>query len=167
MPTAYLSLGSNLGDRAENLRNALTRIETTQVRLTGVSSLYETAPVGETATPVPMYLNQVAAIETDLAPSDVLDHLQEVERIGGRIRTTRWAARTIDIDLLLYDDVTVESERLTVPHPRIYERAFVLLPLAEIAPGLRFPDGTTVEERLASPTVQDQIERNEVQRLTP
>jgi 2-amino-4-hydroxy-6-hydroxymethyldihydropteridine diphosphokinase len=157
MATAYLSLGSNLGDRAANLREALGRLDKGgAVRVTAVSSLYETAPVGETPEPVPAYLNLVARVETELPPEELLLHTQAVERAGGRAPTFRWGPRVIDIDIALYDAISVVTETLTIPHPRLRERAFVLRPLVEVAPGLRLPDGTTVKSLLGQPVVAAQ-----------
>jgi 2-amino-4-hydroxy-6-hydroxymethyldihydropteridine diphosphokinase len=159
MPTVYLSLGSNLGDRSQNLREAITRLEERGLQITAISSVYETVPVGETAEPVPYYLNIAARAETDLHPQALLNVMQAVEQAGGRTPTFRWGPRIIDIDLLLYDGVTMDSDRLTLPHPRLYERAFALIPLSEIAPDLTFPDGTTLSDRLNDPDVRAQSVR--------
>jgi 2-amino-4-hydroxy-6-hydroxymethyldihydropteridine diphosphokinase len=156
MPTAYLSLGSNLGNRAANLRSALESLETAELHIKAVSSIVETVPVGETTEPVPLYLNLVAEAETSLPPEALLKHTQSVEKAIGRTPTFRWGPRTIDIDILVYDQVTLESEELTIPHPRLFERAFALLPLEEIAPGLRFADGSTLSERLNNPAITTQ-----------
>jgi 2-amino-4-hydroxy-6-hydroxymethyldihydropteridine diphosphokinase len=156
MPTAYLSLGSNLGDRAANLRSALESLETAELRITAVSSIVETVPVGETTEPVPDYLNLVAEAETSLPPEALLKHTQAVEKAIGRVPTFRWGPRVIDIDILVYDQVTVESEGLTIPHPRLFERAFALQPLSELAPDLRFPDGSNISERLEEPEIKAQ-----------
>jgi 2-amino-4-hydroxy-6-hydroxymethyldihydropteridine diphosphokinase len=156
MPTAYLSLGSNLGDRAANLRAALESLESAELHITAVSSIVETVPVGETTEPVPDYLNLVAEAETSLPPEALLIHTQSVEKALGRVPTFRWGPRIIDIDILVYDQVTLESERLTIPHPRLFERAFALLPLAELAPDLRFPDGSTMRARLEDPVIKTQ-----------
>ena len=167
MPTTYLSLGSNLGDRAQNLRDAIWGLEERGIRVTGVSPVYETVPVGETAEPVPNYLNCVVRAETDLSPEALLHVTQAVERAGGRTPTFRWGPRLIDIDLLLYDSVTMESERLTVPHPRLFERAFALIPLHEIEPDLIFPDGSTLSERLTDPRVRAQSVRRTEEVVRP
>jgi 2-amino-4-hydroxy-6-hydroxymethyldihydropteridine diphosphokinase len=156
MPNVYLSLGSNLGDRAGNIAAALRRIGRAGIRIAAVSRLYETAPVGETPEPVPGYLNCAAHAETTLEPLQVLDATQAIERAGGRQPTFRWGPRTIDVDLLLYDSAAVETERLVLPHPRIYERAFVLVPLAEIAPDLVFPDGSALRQHLQNEAVAQQ-----------
>ncbi len=159
MPTIYLSLGSNVGDREANLRVALERLAEGPFRITGVSPIYETVPVGETPQPVPDYLNCVARAETELHPPEVLKYTQGVERVGGRTPTFRWGPRTIDVDLLLYDDATVLEPGLTVPHPRMAERAFVLKPLADLEPDLSMPDGTRIADLLARPEVREQAVR--------
>jgi 2-amino-4-hydroxy-6-hydroxymethyldihydropteridine diphosphokinase len=153
MATIYLSLGSNLGDREANLREAIGRLNNLHLRVSATSAIYESEPVGDTRGAAPNYLNGVIRAETELSPEQVLDYIGAVEGAGGRLRPYRWAPRTIDIDLLLYDSLTMESERLTVPHPRMRDRAFVLVPLAEIAPDLAFPDGTTVSAALHDPSV--------------
>lgn len=133
---AYISAGSNLGDRKANLEFALTSLaEKTSVLK--VSSLYETEPVGYLDQP--WFLNIVLELETGLAPSDLLRLCQEVEASCGRIRTFPNAPRTLDLDVLIYGDVVLQEEKLTIPHPRLAERKFVLEPLAEIAPDLVHP----------------------------
>lgn len=160
MNTVYLSLGSNLGDRPANLRAAIERLHRPpQIRLTGVSSFYETLPVGETPEPVPDYINCAVSVETLLPPLALLEYIQTVEREVGREPTFRWGPRVIDVDILLYDDITMQTERLTLPHPRLMERAFALIPLAEIAPDLVFTDGVSLAERMKTPQVQEQTVR--------
>jgi len=132
MATAYIGLGANLGDRMATLREAVRRL-TGLGRLIVVSSLYDTAPVGYLEQPP--FLNAVVALETELTPLVLLRELLAIERDLGRTRTFRNAPRTLDLDLLLIDDIMLESAELTLPHPRLHERAFVLVPLAEIAPG--------------------------------
>ncbi len=139
MPTAYLSLGANLGDRETNLAAALARLEDAGVALSRVSSLYETDPLG--GPPQPPYLNLVAEVQTELRPRELLRLCLTVEADLGRERTVRWGPRLLDIDLLLYANETSDDPELTLPHPRMMERQFVLVPLAEIAPDLRLPDG--------------------------
>ena len=131
MATAYIGLGSNLGDRVATLREAVRRLAGLG-RLVAVSSLYDTAPVGYLEQPP--FLNAVVALETELTPLMLLRELLAIERDLGRSRTFRNAPRTLDLDLLLIDDIMLESAELTLPHPRLHERAFVLVPLAEIAP---------------------------------
>lgn len=133
--TAYLGLGSNLGDRRARLAGAMQRLERTAgLRIVAVSSVYETTPVGVTGQPD--YLNLAAAIATSLAPTELLAECQRIESALGRVRLERWAPRTIDLDLLWYEDFVSAIPELTVPHPRMLERGFVMVPLAEIAPNL-------------------------------
>ncbi len=147
MSWAFLGLGSNQGDRLALLQKAEVRLVATPgIRIIACSSVYETAPVGLTRQP--WFLNRVLLIETMLEPHALLDVLQQVEHSLGRTRTVRWGPRTIDIDLLLYDDRTVASERLSIPHPELSRRRFVLLPLAEIDPDARLPDGRAVRDLL-------------------
>ena len=137
--TAYVALGANLGDARAALRLALEKIKALPLtQLHRVSSLYKTAPLdpdsgSETAALGADYLNAVVEIQTSLAAPALLDQLQRIELQAGRERPYRNAPRTLDLDLLLYGSARIESPRLTVPHPRIGQRAFVLVPLAEIA----------------------------------
>ncbi len=130
--TAFVGLGANLGERETALRNALAGIGALPgTRVLRISSLYRSAPVDAGG---PDYLNAVAEIATSLEPFALLQHLQTLERAAGRERPYRNAPRTLDLDILLYGDLQLDSSTLTVPHPRMQERAFVLLPLAELAP---------------------------------
>ncbi|MCU0957305.1 MAG: 2-amino-4-hydroxy-6-hydroxymethyldihydropteridine diphosphokinase [Hydrogenophaga sp.] len=131
--TAYVGLGANLGDAAHALRSALHALDhTTGVRLCKASSLYRTAPLDASG---PNYLNAVAEVATTLTAPALLSVLQSLENEAGRERPYRNAPRTLDLDLLLYGSARIDSARLIVPHPRMNERAFVLVPLSEIAPG--------------------------------
>lgn len=146
MNTVFISMGSNLGDRVEMLRRGLDELdqlgETQVVRL---SSIYDTEPVGEVDQP--RFLNAVVMIETELEPRVLLWNLLLIERRLGRVRTRRWGPRPLDLDILIYDDLVVDEPDLTIPHPLMHERAFVLVPLAELAPGLVHPLlGLTVAE---------------------
>ena len=140
--TAYVALGANLGDAVATLQwavKALDGLPLTQVRQ--ASSFYNTAPLGtdsggEALAPGSDYVNAVVALETGLNAPALLEQLQQLEKQAGRERPYRNAPRTLDLDLLLYGSARMESARLTVPHPRMMQRAFVLVPLAEIAPGL-------------------------------
>ena len=130
--TALVALGANLGDPARALREALQRLsEAPGVRLVRTSSVYRTAPIDSSG---PDYLNAVAEIATTLTAPDLLTALQAIEQGAGRERPYRNAPRTLDLDLLLYGSARIHSATLTVPHPRMGERAFVLVPLSEIAP---------------------------------
>jgi 2-amino-4-hydroxy-6-hydroxymethyldihydropteridine diphosphokinase len=151
MAMAYIGLGSNLGDREATLRAALGRLRAhPHIEVTAESRLIETAPVGGPPGQ-PAFLNGAAAVETDLEPHALLDALKETERALGRRPRERWGPREIDLDLLLYGDRIVETDRLTVPHPRLSERRFALGPLAEIAPDARDPvTGRTVRAMLAA-----------------
>ena len=147
--TVYLSLGANLGDRLANMRLALARLQTLAC-LEEVSSLYETDPQG--VSDQPLFLNAVCRFSTGLEPQALLRFLKNLEReIGRQPGGQRWGPRPIDLDILLYDDRVVDAPDLTVPHPRLAERAFVLVPLCELAPALRHPLlGKTMKELLAS-----------------
>ena len=142
---AYLSLGSNLGDRLENLREAMRRLGDAGIALKRTSSVYETEPVDNAAQG--WFLNCVAEVSTTLEPLEFLHRLQVVERELGRERTVPKGPRTIDIDILLYDDLLIETDELTVPHPRMLQRRFVLEPLCEIAPTLAIPGSAKIVEQ--------------------
>ncbi len=133
---AYLSLGSNVGDREKHLRAAITALEQ-EGRAISVSSLYETEPVDFTAQP--WFLNCALALETKKTPEALMAAVLRIEHEMGRQRVQDKGPRIIDIDILLYGDVIVNSENLTIPHPTMHSRRFVLEPLAEIAPGARHP----------------------------
>lgn len=148
MSVAYVALGANLGDRLATLRSARRRLDDAG-RVAAASSVYETEPVGYEGAPA--YLNAAVKLETELHQEELLNALLSLEAEHGRIRGVVNAPRTLDLDLLLYDDVVNSSERLTLPHPRMHDRAFVLVPLAEIAPELPVPGtGRTVRELLLS-----------------
>lgn len=129
----YISFGSNIGDREYQINEALRKLEQIQdTKLKAVSSLYETAPVGGVVQDD--FLNGAAIVETNLTPISFLNEIQRIELELGRERKIHWGPRTIDLDVLLMDEVVIEHERLKVPHPFMHERSFVLIPLAEIAP---------------------------------
>jgi 2-amino-4-hydroxy-6-hydroxymethyldihydropteridine diphosphokinase len=136
MATVYLGLGSNLGDREANLRRGLALLAG-RINHLSASSVYETEPWGYTEQP--KFLNLTCRGETDLPPLEVLVFCQEVEREAGRTPTFRYGPRVLDIDILAYGDQTFTSPELVIPHPRLEERAFVLAPLAELAPGWVHP----------------------------
>jgi len=133
----YLLLGSNLGDRLQVLQAARESVETQIGGIIAFSSIYETAPWGVLNQPA--FLNQVLEIETELAPEEILRIILEIEHELGRVRYERWGARVIDIDMLYFDSMILDSARLTLPHPRLHERRFTLIPLAEIAPHFLHP----------------------------
>lgn len=134
--TVYLGLGSNVGDKAAHLREAARRLEGIGA-IEALSSLYRTEPVG--FADQDWFLNAAACLRTRLSPRELLEAVLAMEREMGRIRTVRNGPRTIDIDLLLYGAAVVDEPGLSLPHPRLHERLFVLAPLAEIAPDLRHP----------------------------
>jgi 2-amino-4-hydroxy-6-hydroxymethyldihydropteridine diphosphokinase len=151
MMQAFLGLGSNLGDRAQNLQRAVDLLNAEAgVRVVGASSVWETDPVGGPSQP--NYLNAAVRVETDLTPLELLLACQRTEATLGRVRDVRWGPRTIDVDVLLIDALVVDDPALTVPHPRMAERSFVLLPLLELDPDASLPDGTRLRERLHAET---------------
>lgn len=133
MAISFLSLGSNLGDRLDHLSKAITALANQpKIKVLKVSSVYQTKPVG--GPEQEDYLNAVVKIQTELSALELLDVTQSIENNEGRIREVRWGPRTLDIDVLTYDDLISADEKLTLPHPRISERAFVLVPFFEIDP---------------------------------
>lgn len=135
---AYVGLGSNLDGPEQQVRMAIAELaELPDTRLIDVSPLYVSPPLGPSGQPD--YVNGVAMLDTGLAPHALLDCLQTLEDLHHRVRDVRWGARTLDLDLLLYGDEIIRSPRLTVPHPEIGKRAFVLIPLSDLAPALSVP----------------------------
>src|SRR5512141_3107138 len=150
MPIAYLALGTNLGDRLANLRAAVAALESSSAtHVLARSRVYET-PAWEYADQ-PAFLKMAVQVETSLEPSELLAYIKELERELGRTPTFHWGPRLIDIDILFYDDLVLNTPELIIPHPRLHERAFVLVPLADLAPGLVHPLlHQTVSQLLAS-----------------
>ena len=145
----YLGLGSNVGDRLENLKAAVRELERRDVRIVRSSRVYETDPVG--GPPQPDYLNAVIEVTTDLEPADLLRACLEVEVELGRERGERWGPRTIDVDILTYGAREIEESNLTVPHPRMPERAFVLVPLLELDADPPLPGGRSAQKLTLGP----------------
>jgi 2-amino-4-hydroxy-6-hydroxymethyldihydropteridine diphosphokinase len=142
---AFLGLGSNLGDRLANLQAAVDALQTEPgLQVTASSRVWETVPVG--GPPQPDYLNAVVRVETDLSARDLLDVARRVEARLGRIRRERWGARSLDVDVLLYDQEQIDESDLIVPHPRMTQRAFVVLPLLELESDPVLPDGTRLKD---------------------
>lgn len=155
MARAYLGIGTNLGDRLLNVRGALAelaRLPGTQ--LTAISRLYGSAPWGKPDQPD--FLNMVAEVQTALEPLQLLHECKRIERMQGRVAGERWGPRVLDIDILLYDRLVVNTPELVVPHPRMWERRFVLQPLADLAPQLAGPGGKTIEVLLNDKEISSQ-----------
>ncbi len=150
MRTGYLGLGSNVGDRAMHLRAAVEMLSESGIEVEAVSSTYETKPVGEVLDQ-PDFLNAAVRIRTELEPEALLDICKRIEVERGRtLDAPRHAPRALDVDLLLLGDLELRTERLTLPHPEVTSRRFVLAPLLELDPELALPDGTRLEDALAS-----------------
>ena len=139
MQNVFIALGSNLGDRLEHLKAGIVMLEQqSEIRVSAKSRVFETEPFGVTSAQG-AYLNAAAQLETSLSAQNLLTVMLEIERSRGRERTERWGARTLDLDILLYGSSLIWEPHLEIPHPRILERAFVLAPLADIAPNLEIP----------------------------
>jgi len=155
MGISYVALGSNLGDREKNLKEALKHIAALpETKVIKSSSIYETEPVGEPKQR-PFY-NAVVKIETSLAPERLLQKLQEIEKAFGRVRKEKWGPRTLDLDILLYEQQIIATDKLTIPHPLMAERAFVLEPLAEIDPEAYHP----VLEKTAAELLRELMDKS-------
>jgi 2-amino-4-hydroxy-6-hydroxymethyldihydropteridine diphosphokinase len=156
---AYISIGSNMGDRVNFFKKAVQLLDQDEgISLVDISSLYETDPVGYVEQP--LFLNAVLKVETIYGPEELLEKCLEVEQILGRNREIRWGPRTLDLDILLYNQENIETESLSVPHPRMLERAFVIIPLLELNPGIMLPK---VETPLND--ILEEIQDNEGVRL--
>ncbi|HBT20661.1 MAG TPA: 2-amino-4-hydroxy-6-hydroxymethyldihydropteridine diphosphokinase [Peptococcaceae bacterium] len=155
----FLGLGTNLGCREKNLRDALNKVRNHEkIFLERTSSIYETRPVGGPQGQ-PWFLNMVVQVKTYLKPHDLLRELKAIEKEMGRKPGVRFGPREIDLDILLFDSVTIKTDQLEIPHPRLKERAFVLVPLLEICPAARLPDGTLLKgvlEKL-NPSLEDVV----------
>jgi 2-amino-4-hydroxy-6-hydroxymethyldihydropteridine diphosphokinase len=148
--TGYLGLGSNVGDRAAHLRAAVELLGQHGVAVEAASSTYETEPVGEVLDQ-PEFLNAAIRVRTELEPEPLLEVSKAIEAERGRmLAASRHSPRPLDIDLLLLGDLELETERLTLPHPEVTSRRFVLVPLLELDPGLALPDGTRLADALAA-----------------
>ena len=138
MSVAYIGLGSNMGDKVANLKKAVLELgKVPGNKVLAVSSFYKTEPVG--GVEQDWFVNAAAEIETSLTPRELLNKLLYIEKNLGRVRDARWGPRVIDLDILLYDDLVMDEEGLSIPHPYLHERGFVLVPLAEIAPKVIHP----------------------------
>ncbi|KAA9339129.1 2-amino-4-hydroxy-6-hydroxymethyldihydropteridine diphosphokinase [Hymenobacter busanensis] len=147
--TAYLLLGSNLGDRVATLHRALVALAEQAGKIVAVSSVYETAAWGFEAQPA--FLNQAVQFSTALSPEALLGACQQVEQEAGREREELWGPRTLDVDILLYDEVVLDQPRLVLPHPRLPNRRFALVPLADLAPNVMHPTlNQSVQQLLAN-----------------
>lgn len=154
--SVYIGLGSNLLDRAEQIRRALCRLDRELgVRVRRASSLYESAPVGYLAQPA--FLNAVAELATTLPAEFLLRRMKQIERDLGRRPAPRWGPREIDLDILIYDDQHLSTDLLIVPHPLMAQRAFVMVPLAELWPDYHLPDGLTARQVAEKLRLQQEI----------
>jgi len=152
--SAYLALGSNLGDREETLRKAIRQLhERPGIRVLRTSFVYETDPVGYVDQDA--FLNMVVAVETKLSPDELLETALSVEKELGRVRTIRWGPRTIDIDVLLYGEHTIQAEQLMIPHPAMAQRAFVLIPLRDVWEGGALPVYNQTVDHFLLPLAED------------
>ena len=156
MTRAFIGLGSNVGDRLQFLRRAVRHLgDAVGIQVRGVSSVYETEPVGPASQA--WFLNAVAAVDTSLSPVTLLAQTQAIERALGREATYHWGPRTIDLDILVHGGTQVRTATLTIPHAELCHRAFVMIPLLELEPTLVLPDGTEVNACLQALTPPQQV----------
>jgi len=156
MVRAYIALGSNVGDRLAFLRRAVARLrKTSDPQVTRLSSVYDTEPIG--VTDQSWFLNAVVEIHASLNAPCLLAHTQAIERGLARVTTRHWGPRTIDLDILLFGDLTLNTPFLTIPHPELHRRAFVMMPLLEINPEIMLPDGTAVSACLKALTPRQEV----------
>lgn len=162
MSIAYIGLGSNMGDKAANLKRAIEELgKVPGNKVLAVSSFYETEPVGNIEQD--WFINAAVKIETGLTPRELLEVLLKIEKELGRVRDERWGPRAIDLDILLYDDLVLNDEGLVIPHPYLHERGFVLVPLSEIAPEVIHPIfKKSIQELLEELEDSKKIEKQEV-----
>lgn len=153
MNDVFLSIGTNIGEREENLKQAIQLLRQ-QVEVVNVSAVYETAPVGYIDQP--SFFNIAVHIKTDKTAEETLNICQSIENELGRVRDIRWGPRIIDLDILLFNEEQIETERLIVPHPRMYERAFVLVPLVEISESFESGQMTQAHDTLAKLDLQQE-----------
>ena len=156
MATVYIGMGSNLDDPERQLRKAVNAIaEQKNIRLVSDSGLFKSKPMTLDNEPQPDYFNAVVKVETSMTPPELLDHLQSIENQQGRVREKKWGPRTLDLDILIYDDLQLKNERLTIPHPGIAHRAFVLYPLKNIESELAIPGLGKLSELLSGVSADD------------
>lgn len=160
MALVYLGLGANLNNPLTQLQFAIEQLDQhEQISITACSSMYASKPMGPQDQPD--YVNAVVALTTSLLPESLLDVAQQIEDASGRVRLRRWGERTLDLDILLYDELVLETPRLSVPHPGIEQREFVIIPLAEIASQLVLPNGTPIANLATT------IARNGLAKIAP
>lgn len=157
MKRVYIGVGSNVGDRLRYLQRAVQSLrETAEIQVRQVSSVYETEPVG--VTDQGWFLNAVVEIDTQLSPHVLLERTQSIEQALHKHITRRWGPRTIDLDILLYANCQLKTTTLEIPHPRLRQRAFVLVPLLELNPCLSLPDGTALSACIPSLLGREQVQ---------
>ncbi|MFF9524843.1 2-amino-4-hydroxy-6-hydroxymethyldihydropteridine diphosphokinase [Streptomyces achromogenes] len=165
---AVISLGSNLGNRLDTLQGAVDALEDTPgVRVKAVSPVYETEPWGVEPGSQPSYFNAVVVLKTTLPPASLLERAHAVEEAFHRVRDERWGPRTLDVDIVAYADVTSDDPRLTLPHPRAHERAFVLAPWHDVDPRAQLPGRGTVAELLSTITREGVTHRQDLELRLP